>query len=87
VPAGPVHEAPRWPTGALTARMRLLSISAMYRSFEESTAIPCGKLTLAIEAGPPSPEKPPTIPQVPTTDQMLPLGFTMRMRWLTVSEM
>src|SRR5208337_1121116 len=41
-----------------TSRMRLLSVSAMKRWLEPSTATPYGKDKLAVVAGPPSPVKP-----------------------------
>ena len=44
-----------------TMRMRLLVRSAIYRFPAASTATPCGLWSIALVAGPPSPEKPASV--------------------------
>ena len=41
-----------------TMRMQLLLESAIYTAPDDATATPCGKFSVALVAGPPSPENP-----------------------------
>src|SRR5690242_16880505 len=63
--------------GVSTLRMRSLPESAMYRLPAPSRDTPCGKFICALDAGPPSPENPPT--PVPAMVVIVPLVSTRRM--------
>src|SRR5580698_5261127 len=65
-------------------RTRKLLLSAMYKFPAPSRATPVGPLSCALEAAPPSPEKPALKP-LPATVEMMPADEIERMRLFDVS--
>jgi hypothetical protein len=69
------------PVAAETLRTAQLLVSAMNRLPERSTAIPVGKSSLALLAGPWSPVYP--VAPVPAIVVMMPCGSTLRLTLLS----